>query len=233
MKEIITPEVAQNIIDRLNEAANAKIFQGNTQRPFSVQSITLNLTTGSVNPYKIGGAFRSVFVVSATDTSTTINLQPNSADSYQSAIPMKLNDAWSSEYPISEAYLSWSAQSGKSITILLFVDSEFRPGSQISVVGGGVSISEGSAFTTSQVSLTAATATLVAASNSSRKLTSFQNNTGGPVWFGGSSVSNTGANQGQRCEAGAIFYWRNSAALYAYSVAGGSGDSGLHSFEET
>lgn len=234
MKELITQESAQAVVDLARQLSKASIFLGSTQKPFEVQTITLDLSTArlSTQPYRIGFPLKSVYVSTATDVLANVNLIPTTQDSYQSAIPFKQNDAWTIDQPISEAYLYWDAQAGKTITLKLFVNSEFRSGSQISVTGGGVSIVEGSSFTTTRVDLTAATATAVLASDSTRKNSSIQNNTVSDVWFGGSSVSNTGANLGIKVASGATFIYKNTAALYAYSVAGGSGDTGLLAFTE-
>lgn len=234
MAEILTPQVVQTILDIERQNQQASIFEGNTQKPFGIQAVTLTLTTAQdpSNPFKIGFPFRSVYVSSATDVFANVNLQPNSNDSFQSTIPLKQNDAWSRDFPVAQAFLSWSAQSGKTITLLFFLDSEFRPGSQISVSGGGVSINEGSSLTTTRVNLTAATATSVLSADSTRKVSSIQNNTGADVWFGGSSVSNTGANLGYKVPAGGTFVFKNTGTLYAFSVAGGVGDRGLLALTE-
>lgn len=235
MREILTKNVSDAILSAADQIKKAAIFEGSTQKPFKIQRMDLTLTTAvlSTNPMKIGFPFKSVYVCTASDVLANVSMLPETQDSYQSAIPLVRNDVWTSDEPVSSGYLYWAAQSGRTISLLFFVDSEFRSGSQISVTGGGVSIVEGSAFTTSRVDLTAATATSVVASDSSRKLVSVQNNTGADVWFGTSSVSNTGANLGQRLAAGGIFQWRNTGALYAYSVAGGTGDTGLQLLSES
>lgn len=235
MRDVITKENSQAILNLADQLRNAAIFEGTTQKPFEVQSVTINLSTARLNtdPYVIGFPFRSVYVSAASDVSATLNLIPQTRDSYQSSIPFKLNDSWSVDQPAAMGFLNWTAQTGKTITLHFFIDSEFRSGSQISQTGGGVSINDGSSFVTSRVSLTAATATSVLSTDTSRKQCNIQNNTGADVWFGNSSVSNTGANLGQRVAAGGIFTWRNTSALYAYSFAGGSGDSGLQLLTES
>lgn len=229
MSDILTPDIASAILSAAREKQQAAIFEGNTQKPFGIQAVTLDLSTArdASNPFKIGFPFKSVYVSTATDVYANVNMQPNSNDSFQSSLPLKQNDSWVREFPVSQAFLWWAAQSGKSITLLFFVDSEFRSGSQVSVTGGGVSIVEGSTLSTTRVDLTASTATLVLAADSTRKCSTIQNNTGAEVWFGGSSVSSTGAGLGYLVPAGATFTFKNTGALYAYSVGGGTGDNGL------
>lgn len=235
MREILNQQNTQAILNMADQIKKASIYEGTTQKPFEVQSVTINLDSARLftDPYPISFPFKSVYVSAASDVSATLNLIPQTQDSYQSAIPFKLNDSWSVDNPIAKAFLNWTAQTGKTITLHFFIDSEFRSGSQISQTGGGVSINDGSSFTTSRVTLTAATATSVLATDSSRKQCNIQNNTGADVWFGNASVSNTGANLGQKVSAGGILTWRNTAALYAFSVAGGAGDNGLQLLTES
>lgn len=208
---------------------NTRIAFQKAERPFGVQEINLDLSTAVLRtaPYKIGFPFKSLYAQNATDVNATVSVILGTNDTLQSAFELKQNSSIEVDYPISEAYLFWSAQPGKTMKLIAFVDANFRSGSQISVTGGGVSIVDGSTFSTARVDLAAATATQVVASDSTRKKASIQNNTGADVWFGGSSVSGSGANLGVKVSAGSILYWSNTAALYAYSTAGGSGDSGL------
>ena len=222
-------QTAIQILLQDKNKSDAEIFFAGTQHPFIVQKVVVALDKGNVdasgnlvgNLYKVGFPFKSLFVKASTDTTTTVSIQPDTQDSYQSAVPLVLNDSLDLDSKISGAYLSWQSQPGKSITILFFVSAAFRSGSQLSLSGGGTSISEGSAFTGSQVTLAAAAATSVAIVNGLRKVLTLQNTSGASIWIGGAAVSNAGVNIGIEVVAGANFYWRNSAAFYAYSVGGG------------
>jgi hypothetical protein len=196
--------------------------------------MTLALDTAKPDsqPLKIGFPFKALWVQDATDSAVVVNIRVGGRDLTNSPFKLRLNDVWKSDDPMAEAYLDWPAQTGKSVTILYSINSDFTSGRNVSVNSGGVSINEGDSFTTAQVTMTAATATLIKASLSSRKVLAVQNNTGADLWVGGSAVSNTGANQGIKVVANGIFYWRNTAALYGYSVAGGAGDSGITYMEE-
>jgi hypothetical protein len=230
MSEIFTREAADEILRRITEGARAAIFQGSTQKPFGIQKEVVDLSTASVNPKRIGFPFRSIYVESATDVLANISLKPNSSDSFQSAIKLKQNDSWSRDLPVSEAYLSWDAQPGKTITLVYMLDSEFRSGSQISVTGGGVSIVDGSTVTgPTRVTLAATTAAAIAPALSTRKKATIENKTGADLYIGDSTVTNSGATEGIKVAAGGIIYWQNTGALYGYSVAGGN----VHRLEET
>jgi hypothetical protein len=222
-KQLFTPENVALLLRAADELNQARVFEGQTQKPFQVQKVVIDLSTARLptQPYKISVPFKSLYVQDATDIYSTIDVQVGTQDSLQSVFSIKKNDSWNSDYPISECYLSWAAQSGKSITLILFTNAAFNSGSQISVTGGGVSISEGSSFTQSALTFVGATALSIFASDSTRKIGVFQNKTGASVWVGNSTVTNT--NAFFEVAAGADFVWRNTGQLYGYSVAGGSG----------
>lgn len=188
-----------------------------------VMTLTLDLSQErrADNPLEVNFPFRSLFVRDATDADVEIQWRAASRATFQGVVPIQLNDSFVNPYRM-KGYFHWSAQAGKSITLIFFATIEFRPGSQISNTAGGVSISEGASMSHSVVTLAAATATEIVASSSTRKLATIQNNTGSDIWVGTSAVSNTGANLGIQVPAGATFQWRNTAALYGYSVLGGN-----------
>lgn len=222
---MIDKELAQSLLQEVRDLRNARIFQGNTQKPFKVQKIVLDLSTAKLetNPYKVSFPFQSLYVQEATDSATVIKFKPGTQDSYQSDFNMRSNDSWSSEVPTTEATFFWDAQSNKSITLVFFVDAEFRSGRQISVQSGGVSISEGDVIgTATTTTLAPTTATIIAPSNSNRKCSTIENNTGADLFVSGSStVTNSGATRGLRVAPGENIKLRNTGALYGYSVLGG------------
>lgn len=223
MNQLLDADQAALILSKLSEIQRAKIYEGNTQRPFLVQKMTINLSTAKLetDPYRIGFPFKSVYVQTATDVYSTVNIKLLTRDTTQSSFPIKLNDVFSNEYPISEAYLDWSAQAGKSITLIFFLESEFKSGSQISVTGGGVSIVDGSSISLATVTLAATTAAAIAPADPLRKVATIQNKTGADLYVGDSSVTNAGATEGILIPINGIIYWKNTGALYGYSVAGG------------
>ena len=223
-KQVYTPDDVAKLMSAMKTKDQAAIFDASTNHPFSVQGITIPLDTAQLetNPYKIGFPFKSVFVADATDLSVQVNLKIGTRDSFQTKIPLKKKDAFKLGQFTSEAYLDWTAQSGKTITIFFFTDSEFVSGSLIQQTSGGVQVSEGSAVALNSKTLSAATAAIIAPQNANRVLAILQNQTGANVWLGDSTVTNAGATQGILIPPLATFEWRNSAALYGYSVAGGN-----------
>ena len=222
-KDILSMTVREfkNAVAQQRAAEIRRNSDGNNVR---ILRMTLDLTTARTaqNPYPIGFAFSSVRVETATDSSTFVNISFGSPSVIQTDNYCKLiiNDAINLDDTINSANLVWTAQSGKSITLIFFLDTHFQSGSQLSLTAGGISVSEGSAFSTAVVSLTAATATQIFASNTSRKVSQFYNDSGASIWVGGSSVSSSGSNKGFEILPGEKFFWRNTAALYGYSVAG-------------
>lgn len=203
---------------------SAEIRQATDSKPFQMQKIVLDLTTARLegNPYKISVPLRSIYVQTASDSITTVNMAVNSDDSQsiQNAVPLKLNDAFDFGFQVASVALTWAAQTGKSITIFLFTDASFRSGSQLSLSAGGVSINDGTAFDNDTVTLTAATATVLFAADTTRKSGTYTNETGADIWLGDSTVTNSGATKGRLLASMQTVTWRNTAALYAYSVLG-------------
>lgn len=218
----------QEVLDTMLTKTASNIRYGSDVRPVSQYRLTLtstDLTTArtSANPLRVNVPFTSYIVEAATDTNTNVYLAPSSDSivSLSNYKLIKLNDSAEYSRTQNDCFLYWPAQSGATMTIVFFVDVAFRPGSQISVTAGGVSITEGSAFSNSVITLAAATAGILCPSSTSRKVASFENETGADMWLGSSSVTNTGSTKGQVLHPGGRFSWKNSAPLYGYSVAGG------------
>lgn len=222
-RELMTEETAREILSAVKERRDAQLFQNKSNTPFTVQKLIIPLDTArnENDPYSIRVPFRSFWVQSATDINVTVNVRLLTRDSYSSSFSIIKNDSYSHDDMCTEMHLDWAAQSNKSITIILFTQGEFRSGSQISVTGGGVFLSEGTSFTDGPVTLGAATPTIVFSVDSTRALGVLQNILPTSIWVGDSAVTNSGATIGEEIPAGGYFEWRNTAALYAYNVAGG------------
>lgn len=214
----MTKEVARALLQEMKLQKEAEVFEGTTKSPFEIQAITLDLSTAclSTAPYRIGFPFRSLFVRNATDNSVSITVRPQTQDSFQSGVDLKLNDSLDFEIQQSGAYLSWAAQAGKSLTLIIFVNALFKSGSQVSQTAGGVAIIDGSSFTRTVTTLAAATATSVLSQDTTRKISNIQNNTGADLFVGDSTITASGATIGYTVAPGATFQWRNTAQLYAY-----------------
>lgn len=206
-----------------NEKQQAELFLSQNN-PFTVQKLTIALDAARDvnNPFTVKIPHKSFYIQDATDVNVTIDVQLQSQDQINSSFTVRKNDVLTYQKIMPQINFSWAAQVGKTITIIFFSDAEFKSGSQISVTGGGVVINEGTSFTDARQTLAAATAALVFATDSTRALGVIQNLTGAAIWVGSSTVTNTGATTGFEVPMNGLFEWRNTAALYAYSVAGGN-----------
>lgn len=222
-KPVLTPELARLILEDIKQKADAQLLTTSVESPARVHLIEFDLTTEKLetSPFEVGFPWKSAYVIDGSDINAEISLKPITRDTYQKAIPLKLNSTLNFDSQIPRSFLHWEAQSGKSLTILFLVDGSFKTGQIISANGGGVSINDGASFDISKVALTAATATQIVGSDGLRKKVTIQNKTGASVWLGASTVTNSGATEGIELGAGDSATYRNTSALYGYSVAGG------------
>lgn len=220
----MNPNESRNLLNSVRQVDRASIFEGNTQKPFNFQSVTLDLSVAQLdtNPKLFNFPFKTLYVQSTTDSSTFVDFKPNAVETYQSKLSLGQNDVLTFADPIASCSLSWTAQPGKSITLIFLVNGELRSGKLISVTSGGVSITDGTNFTRTVTTLVGAVATSILASNSNRTVASIKNNTGAVLYVGESTITNAGATQGFEVGIGQVFQWRNTAQLYAYSAAGGN-----------
>lgn len=208
---------------QLQSADQAALFANTVNAGQEVRVVTFDLSTAQLetNPKPLGFAFKSFIVLSATDSSVTLNMRLATRDTYQDKISItNLISGFKLPYPVQGAYFDWTAQSGKSITIVFFRSGEMSINRVTQSQGN--TVSEGSTVTTSAlVTLTAATAGAIFPVLASRNTGVAQNITGGDIWVGDSSVTNSGATTGIKFANGERIVWKNTAALYAYSVLGG------------
>lgn len=213
---------------RISEAAGeraSQIRRGSTGRVVTFQRVQCNLDIAqeSGNALRISVPFKSVFVRVATDSTAVVYLSPNenSIGSIAEAMPLYKNDSFDFGEFISAGYLWWPRQAGKSIELYLATQGRMQPGSQVSQVAGGLSVSDGSALNSNKLSGGAAsvsvgtTATQILPANTDRKVATLYLSSG--LWVGDSAVA-TGtrgiyAPQGQ-------FVYRNTAPLYGIAPAG-------------
>jgi len=207
---------------------NAQIA-GNIQgREALLKKVPIDLTTArSVNnALKIGVPFKSVSVEGATDSTCKIylGLGDNTLDALQDAKELKANDSFDFDSFVSSAFVFWDAQAGKSLKLVFATTGSFKPGSQISQISGGLSISEGSAISSAKlgaagnaatVALDAVTAAVILPSDTDRKNQRMY--TDAPIWIGDASVAVNA--RGIPIPAG-WFEWPCTSILYAISVAG-------------
>ncbi len=226
MPQIMTRELARFIIDQATEQDRAKLFQNSTQKPYHFSQLVQLLDTAqlSTDPLKIGFPFKAVTVLNTTDSITSINMRIGSNDDLAPLIALKQNNTLNFDEPVNEAYISWTAQAGKSITLLFAIDCVMNIGVATTAITGGIFQQDGTAVAAiSQVTMVAATAIKVFATLSTRKCGTLVNNTGATIYVGGDNTVTAGiaATGGIPVPAGAVFNWRNTSALWAISTLGG------------
>lgn len=173
-------------LDNYFSLGQASLLRSKSDTPFEIIPVTLDLTTARAanDPFIVNFPFKSIYVSSASDTSTSVNCQVDTSDSYQGVFPLGNKDSMTFPFPRAKANLSWSAQAGKSITIIFFVTGEFKSGTvQSQLIGAGVA----STFIPKTAVLVAAAAsTPLIAANTSRTKITFQNLGPDEVYISGS-----------------------------------------------
>lgn len=216
----------KEINDRLRAPDLAGIFRSSTGENAEARVLTIDLTTArdpaSSTPYVINFPFKSLCVVGATDSSVSVNIRLSTTNSYQDSFPLKKGTSFVLPQSTDKAYIDWSAQSGKTITILVMTSGEFRSNILDLVNSGGVTLTDGTAVTNrsnAALSLAANTPTIVLPADSTRKIETLVNRTGVTLWLGDGNVTDdNGAYIGIECPSGSQFQWRNTSALYAFST---------------
>lgn len=195
----------------------AEILEANEQVERECDSITLPLDTARTreDALELNFAFRSFIVIDATDAQVEIQARLNSRENSNPFFPIRRGTTLKMPKPAKRVFLHWTAQPGKSITILFFFRGQLETNVLSLVNSGGVGILEGTSVTNASVSMGAAAATAIFAANDERVVGTFRNETGASIWVGPSGVTNL---TGMEVKHGEVFEWRNTAALYGYVV---------------
>lgn len=221
----------QDRINEINVQNQAETRRSSDLRPRMALRLTLQLDVAATanNPFVIPNPFNGVYVEAAYAASTptvsdsTVNVQLGLGgldkfvtDNYTSLF---VNASFKTDNTVKQAVLTWPAQAGKVIVLVFYLGIDFRPGSQVAIINGSISIIGGSAIATgtlgsgaNQASLTVTNASAVqlCAVNASRKAFNFY--TSADIWVGDSSVA---VNRGTKITAGSSWQFSNTGALYA------------------
>lgn len=209
----------------LAEASNlyrAKVADGmvNPQNNF-VKVGPIPLDVAPLNPLKLPSPMKSIVLKDTTDETVRVSLVlgTDAAFAVQNAYPMDHNEVLNFPDPIPLAYLTWTAQAGKTATLYIGINAEIKPGKIITVQSGTVGLSEGLAVTTlASVNVTGVATQIVAPDTNARVIT-IEHRGGAPIYLGDSSVkSPTGAVVGDKIgmtlQPGGTYDFRNAGALY-------------------
>ena len=210
----------QNIFQQTLAKFYASVRSASDTIPVRQQRITLDLTTAAAkgNPYKIGFPFTAIRVETATDNDVNVRLSLNADTDQQIDNYTKLvkNDSMEFSAPQNNGWLTWTAQSGKSITLILYVDVAFRSGTQTSTLSGGVVITAGSGMTPQTKVSVLTTATLLFAASTTRYKNTIQNIGSNDVYISGINTVTIGSGilPGILLQPGDTYEWINSGACY-------------------
>jgi hypothetical protein len=208
----------------LSEAGNlyrAKIADGmvNPQSNF-VKVGPIPLDTAPLNPLKLPSPMRSIVLKDTTDETVRVSLVLGTDAKFavDMAYPMDHNEVLNFPDPVPLAYLTWTAQPGKTATLYIGVNAEIKPGKIITVQSGTVGLSEGLAVTSMPSVSVGTAATQIIASDSNSRVVTIQNNGPGPIYVGDASVivptGAAGEKAGIALLPGATMDYRNAGALY-------------------
>jgi len=211
------------LIQAFRDDLSAEIFESDVISPFRVQVYTLDLSTAQSQdvPFQIGFPFKSVAVKNATGGTCSLYMKFDDNQSGVSWTPLNNNDVFRTNRMFSSGYLYWPAQSGVSVTLIVFTDIEYTSGALIN--SGTISVATPSTKTMVRTSVVATTATSILAVNTNRKRSKIQNLTSDIMAVGHNSSVTTvsGANLGIIVQPDETYTHDNTAALYVYCNAAG------------
>ncbi len=214
--------IARKLINNADILDEASIIKSSADQDSGVlvQTYALDTAVLASNPI-IVPQFQSVYVSSATDQNVSVSLalSNRSLEGMNNAVPLTQNAGVGLPRPISGGYLFWSAQSGKTITLMFLKRGIFQSGKLVSVNSGGITISEGSAIATRTVaSLPSITSTrgIILPALATRIAETLYNGDSFNYYLGDVTVTvPSGASPGIPLLPGQSMIWKNTAALYA------------------
>lgn len=214
-------------IEQLNIKSQADVRRSSDLRPRYILRIPLILDTAATeqNPYIISSPFNGAYLEQTSGVNTTIFMSLGGYDQYSVGNPVRLqrNASFYTPTEIKSCNLTWSAQTNQTAVLVLFLGVDFRPGSQLSILQGGISISGGTSIQTGtlgaggiagNVSVPAGAATQLCPINLNRTQITFY--TDQAIWVGDSSAA---INNGTLIAAGSTWQFQNTGELWAAAAA--------------
>ena len=197
---------------------------------FKVQTYLIDLSTAKTeqDPFIIGYPFKTIAFENATADSVEVSCKFNSNDQGVSAQVFKDNAVVQTNKMFSGAYLFWSAQSGQSIRVTVYVDSEYSTGSlknsgtiAVSGITTPVVIDDPNTLTITNPAISAATATKIVTGSTANRRVYIENNDTEDVYVGAdNTVTNSGATKGFTIPMGMVYEDEFKGDLWLYSVGG-------------
>ncbi len=139
------------------------------------------------------------------------------------------HNEWGYRGDFEKLYLSWAAQTGVTLSLIVYhfdetpwMNKSNQVTGTISASGATFTVSSPTAYTRTVVTLSATTEIALLGVDATRKNGLVQNNTGAILYVGPTGLTNSGATIGIAIAVGGSLIWNNTAALFGYSVAGGT-----------
>lgn len=227
LSSIAGGSVSQDDIIAASLAQNAALTRKNSDlRPALQLRYPIDLSTARTNdsPLKIGGPFDGFYVENAgtTDSSTQarISYSSNEKGNLDNYTTIAQNDSASFSEPVREIFITNTAQSGKTLMLILYLGVGFKPGSMINTLSGGVTVVTGSGMTANAATLVTTAAGALFTTNAARKKVTIQVLTGAGIYISGINTL-CGASGGATgligifVPVGGTFEWTNTGACYA------------------
>jgi len=219
MTDKLTPNEVQAIVEGVMTAKNAVLSRNNTSAPKITQSMTLSLTTAKLDtsPLEIKFPFTSVYVSDCSDAATEVNIRFN--DRAGDDLPLSKKDVINFDYPMANAYINWSAQPNKTITLIFMTEGQIKTGSQTSEVSSSVEANSISNLACQSIT----TIAKILSQDLNAKVINIYNDGPDTVFIGATGVAKaTGATAGVTTVgmpilAGGERQYKNTAEIYAIS----------------
>lgn len=214
---MLTPQQMRTIIRDELVGQAAQIYDADTGSGFQFQAVEIDLSIAQSkeDPYKISFPFKSFVVLKGTDNTVELNVIFNTNGTGITPIPVRNNTAINSDRMFSEANLSWSAQSGKKVTVLVCLNARYESGSFTN--DGTVSVERASALVLSNPAIAVGT-NLLLAENPSRKKVTIQNKGLQSIYLGPIGVTASGATAGLELVVGADVSFEVTSNIYIYAA---------------
>lgn len=201
----------------LKSDAYLEDLKKNCRSEILVLNYSLTTEVTEANAIRIGYPFQSLYVLEASDAATYVQIKLDTNNQYEGNLKLFKKDSCSFPYQHRDAFIYWPAQSGKSLTLILFVTGMFKPGSFYAEISSAV---EANSITNVAPVNVGGSATAILAQDLNRKVAILYNAGSNIVYIGASSV--TTANGIPLAPSGSISY-KNTAAIYG--ITGGTTES--------
>lgn len=222
------------LLAQAKEVDTAGIYASSVGIQAETRSMTIALDTAQLptKPFPVGFPFKGFVVIDATDSNVQVNMKLATQDSFQDSWPIKKGASFKLPYPIRGAFLDWTAQASKTITVLFFLSGEFSTNTLNLINSGGVSITDGDTVTPIAVASVTNVSAQLFAQDTTKKKTQICNYGGSSIFISGTIAvtDDAGGFPGIEIAPGGQYAWENTSACFAVCKAASNAKIGLNKF---